>query len=103
MVYIVKNSTNDAVICYDESIAKELGEDYLSIEESEIPAEDSTKPLLKTDGKTLWREAIPAETEPELTEDQKKVKLLEAQLAASAARTDFMEDCIAEMATVVYS
>ncbi len=34
--------------------------------------------------------------------DADDVKLLKAQLQAQTERSDFIEDCIAEMATVVY-
>lgn len=34
--------------------------------------------------------------------DTDEVKLLKAQLQAQTERSDFIEDCIAEMATVVY-
>lgn len=46
------------------------------------------------------------EPEPEnsitLEELQEKNKMLKAQLQAQVDRSDFIEDCIAEMATVVY-
>ena len=37
-----------------------------------------------------------------LEELQKENKMLKAQLQAQVDRSDFIEDCIAEMATVVY-
>lgn len=45
--------------------------------------------------------APPVEEDP-LEELQKENKLLKAQLQAQVDRSDFIEDCIAEMATVVY-
>lgn len=45
--------------------------------------------------------APPVEEDP-LEELQKENKMLKAQLQAHVDRSDFIEDCIAEMATVVY-
>ena len=45
--------------------------------------------------------APPVEEDP-LEELQKENKMLKAQLQAQVDRSDFIEDCIAEMATVVY-
>ena len=45
--------------------------------------------------------APPVEADP-LEELQKENKMLKAQLQAQVDRSDFIEDCIAEMATVVY-
>ena len=41
-------------------------------------------------------------TEDRITELEAENKLLKAQLRAQTERSDFVEDCIAEMATVVY-
>lgn len=59
----------------------------------------------------VWREVAPGQyvKDPkDLTPKEeaevlrKENKLLKAQLQASVDRSDFIEDCIAEMATVVY-
>ena len=39
---------------------------------------------------------------PTIEQLQKENKMLKAQLQAQVDRSDFIEDCIAEMATVVY-
>ena len=39
----------------------------------------------------------------QLVESEKENKLLKAQITAQAERSDFVEDCIAEMAVQVYS
>ena len=55
-------------------------------------------------GKLTW--SLPSSTEqagtPELDSLKKENKLLKAQLQAQTERSDFIEDCIAEMATQVY-
>lgn len=40
---------------------------------------------------------------PEPTEEDKERKLLKAQIQALSDRNDFMEDCVAEMAGIVYA
>lgn len=66
------------------------------------------------DGKPVERNAqemdadyVPPEVKPTDTERISKLesekKLLTAQLRALSDRNDFMEDCIAEMATIVYA
>lgn len=45
-------------------------------------------------------EALPA---PEPTEEDKERKLLKAQIQALSDRNDFLEDCVAEMAGIVYA
>lgn len=40
---------------------------------------------------------------PEPTEDEKERKLLKAQIQALSDRNDFLEDCVAEMAGIVYA
>lgn len=48
-------------------------------------------------------ELLGAETEqPSMEKLQQENKLLKAQLQAQSNRSDFIEDCIAEMATQVY-
>lgn len=59
--------------------------------------------ILKTDLKTLWWEELPTPYAPEPTEEEKQITLLKAQLQAATERSDFVEDCIADMATKVYT
>ena len=40
---------------------------------------------------------------PEPTEEDKERKLLKAQIQALSDRNDFLEDCVAEMAGIVYA
>lgn len=52
---------------------------------------------------TFVEENIPEITPPTLEDLQRENKLLKAQLQAQTERSDFIEDCIAEMAMTVYS
>lgn len=45
-------------------------------------------------------DALPA---PEPTAEEKERKLLKAQIQALSDRNDFLEDCVAEMAGIVYA
>ena len=38
-----------------------------------------------------------------ITEEQNEIKLLKQQLQAASDQNDFLEDCIAEMAEIVYA
>ena len=40
---------------------------------------------------------------PEPTEEEKERTLLKAQIQALSDRNDFLEDCVAEMAGIVYA
>lgn len=67
-----------------------------------IEAPDEVQPNWKyLDGKFHEDEG---QSEPRVTLEglQKENKLLKAQLKAQTERSDFIEDCIAEMATQVY-
>ncbi len=44
-----------------------------------------------------------AKPAPEPTADEKEKTLLKAQIQALSERNDFLEDCVAEMASVVYA
>ena len=54
--------------------------------------------------KAAYEEAMKHKSEdPKTVEDlQQENKLLKAQIKAQTERSDFIEDCIAEMATQVY-
>ena len=69
-------------------------------------------PVLRTDAEIeADRAAIPTPVIPptneklaaQLVECKKENKLLKAQVSAATERSDFIEDCIAEMAVMVYS
>lgn len=48
--------------------------------------------------------AIPTPTaEERISELESDKKLMDAQIQALSARNDFLEDCIAEMATIIYA
>lgn len=44
---------------------------------------------------------VPGETQP--TAEEKEKTLIKAQIQALSERNDFLEDCVAEMASVVYA
>lgn len=72
------------------------------LETEELPGGDGILHLI--DGKLvrlLSTNSIPEEPSP-IEELQAENKLLKAQLQAQTERSDFIEDCIAEMATMVY-
>ena len=62
-------------------------------------------PVLRSDAEMEEdRAALPAlEAVPSVKELAEENKRLKAQIAANADRQDFLEDCIAEMASQVYS
>lgn len=62
-------------------------------------------PVLRTDAEMeADRAALPAPEEiPSVKELAEENKRLKAQIAANADRQEFLEDCIAEMASQVYS
>lgn len=101
MIIVAKLDDGRALLIYDPSQIPS-GEPTMEVET--IPPGEG---ILMTDLKTLWWEPLPEpEPEPEnpitLEELQEENKLLRAQLQASVDRSEFIEDCIAEMATVVY-
>ena len=51
----------------------------------------------------LEPEAPVPSTEDRITELESDKKLMDAQIQALSARNDFLEDCIAEMATIIYA
>ena len=71
---------------------------YITVEE--LPEGDG--PLMCTEDGTLYRGPIPQE--PVLPPDpMEEIKILKQQLKAASDQNDFLEDCIAEMAGVVYA
>ena len=71
---------------------------YITVED--LPEGDG--PLMCTEDGTLYRGPIPQETvlPPDPMEE---IKILKQQLKAASDQNDFLEDCIAEMAGVVYA
>ena len=102
MITVARLDDGRALLIYDPSQIPP-GEPTMEVET--IPP---GKGLLMTDLSSLWWEEVPPQPEPEpenpitLEELQKENKMLKAQLQAQVDRSDFIEDCIAEMATVVY-
>lgn len=45
----------------------------------------------------------PEPVEPQPTQEEKEKTLIKAQIQALSERNDFLEDCVAEMASVVYA
>ena len=71
---------------------------YITVEE--LPEGDG--PLMCTEDGTLYRGPIPQE--PVLPPDpMEEIDLLKKQLKAASDQNDFLEDCIAEMAGIVYA
>lgn len=95
--YLVKTKYGGVRLQYS---LPEPGEFYITVDE--LPAGDG--PLHITEDGRLIRLSAPASSfDGEETVDLvAENKLLKAQLQAQTERSDFLEDCIAEMATVVY-
>ena len=45
----------------------------------------------------------PEPVEPQPTEEEREKTLIKAQIQALSERNDFLEDCVAEMASIVYA
>lgn len=100
-----------------------LGADYVSVKSDEYGMraytnsergraqlsadcpEELVKEVLATwgDKPTVTEPGVPDMPAPMPTETEKQLTLLAAQLKAATDRADFMEDCVAEMATQVYN
>lgn len=104
-MYIGRLDDGRAIVFGDEYYAKESGGEYSEFDE--IP---NGSGLLKTDLVTLWWEAAPAPTpEPppvvvlsneELTKENNQLK---AELQATTETQAFQEECLVEMAGIVYA
>lgn len=71
---------------------------YITVDE--LPEGDG--PLMCTEDGTLYRGPIPQE--PVLPPDpMEEIKILKQQLKAASDQNDFLADCIAEMAGIVYA
>lgn len=74
--------------------------DYPYIVVEQLPEGDG--PLMCTEDGTLYRGTIPQEPAP-IPDPMEEIKLLKQQLKAASDQNDFLEDCIAEMAGIVYA
>lgn len=71
---------------------------YITVDE--LPEGDG--PLMCTEDGTLYRGPIPQE--PVIPPNpMDEIKLLKQQLKAASDQNEFLEDCIAEMAEIVYA
>lgn len=71
---------------------------YITVDE--LPEGDG--PLMCTEDGTLYRGPVPQDPVP-LPDPMEEIKLLKQQLKAASDQNDFLEDCIAEMAGIVYA
>ena len=95
MTYYVARIANDNTIV---SVVPFDDRPYITVEE--LPEGDG--PLMCTEDGTLYRGPIPQE--PVLPPDpMEEIDLLKKQLKAASDQNDFLEDCIAEMAGIVYA
>ena len=58
---------------------------------------------LSDDGSVYVEPEVPEPGEPKPTEEEKEKTLMKAQIKALGDRNDFLEDCVAEMASIVYA
>ena len=95
MTYYIARFENDNTII---GFAPFEDRPYITVEE--LPEGDG--PLMCTKDGTLYRGSIPQE--PVLPPDpMAEINLLKQQLKAASDQNDFLEDCIAEMAEIVYA
>ena len=95
MSYYIARMANDYTLLSAYPIT-----DHSYIVVEELPEGDG--PLMCTEDGTLYRGPIPQE--PILPPDpMTEIKLLKQQLKAASDQNEFLEDCIAEMAEIVYA
>lgn len=58
---------------------------------------------LSDDGSIYVEPEVPEPVEPQPTQEEKEKTLIKAQIQALSERNDFLEDCVAEMASIVYA
>lgn len=104
MVYAILNKTLDKV----ENVA----ESYMALDTNwiQIPANTSVSIGDSYDGRMFYDPEGELRVTPEVEQAQIRIKELEqenilktAQIQALSDRNDFLEDCIAEMAGMVYA
>lgn len=94
MLYIARLPDDRAIV----SVIPFDDRPYITVEE--LPEGDG--PLMCTEDGTLYRGPVPQD--PVLPPDpMEEIKLLKQQLKAASDQNDFLEDCIAEMAGIVYA
>ena len=95
MTYYVARIANDNTI-----VSVEPFEDRPYITTDVLPEGDG--PLMCTEDGTLYRGPIPQD--PVIPPNpMDEIDLLKKQLKAASDQNDFLEDCIAEMAEIVYA
>lgn len=95
MIYYIARIDNDNIIL---GFAPFEDRPYITVEE--LPEGDG--PLMCTEDGTLYRGPIPQE--PVLPPDpMEEIKILKQQVKAASDQNEFLEDCIAEMAEIVYA
>ena len=92
--YISRLPDDRAIILFHEPSDRP----YIVVEQ--LPEGDG--PLMCTEDGTLYRGTIPKEPAP-IPDPMEEIKLLKQQLKAASDQNDFLEDCIAEMAGIVYA
>ena len=95
MSYYVARMANDYTLISASPIT-----DYPYIVVEQLPEGDG--PLMCTEDGTLYRGTIPEEPAP-IPDPMEEIDLLKKQLKAASDQNDFLEDCIAEMAGIVYA
>ena len=95
MSYYVARMANDYTLISASPIT-----DYPYIVVEQLPEGDG--PLMCTEDGTLYRGTIPEEPAP-IPDPMDEIDLLKKQLKAASDQNDFLEDCIAEMAGIVYA
>lgn len=58
---------------------------------------------LSDDGSVYVEPEVPEPGDPQPTKEEKEKTLMKAQIQALSERNDFLEDCVAEMASIVYA
>ena len=96
--YIVEGKNQNAIIYYTEKEAIDSNKKYITV--NELPEGSG---ILKTDSISVWYDNNDDVHVDPITHLQQENKFLKAQLKAQTERSDFIEDCIAEMAGVVYN
>lgn len=58
---------------------------------------------LSDDSSVYIEPEVPEPGDPQPTKEEKEKTLMKAQIQALSERNDFLEDCVAEMASIVYA
>lgn len=58
---------------------------------------------LSDDGSVYVEPEVPEPGDPQPNKEEKEKTLMKAQIQALSERNDFLEDCVAEMASIVYA